>query len=94
MERVFKFEEPDTCPICKTEHSISAYDINNKNIHFTLCLSSGEKDFRPKNIQKLYCNHCRQSFFPEWHDNIPYAGIDKNIDIFLDNFEYYKSVDP
>ena len=94
MEKPFRFEDPDKCPVCKSEHSIEAFNNRGKRIYFTTCLVSGETDFRKKNIQVLECNHCRKSFFPEWHNNIPYPGIDGNIDIFLDNFKFYKSVDP
>lgn len=97
MEKVkpFYFDRADTCPKCKCKRSIEAYTNYNTPIHLTLYLDkNNDDDLKTKYIHYMKCRNCGTEFYPEWHNNIPYAVIDSNLDLFLDTFDLYKNVDP
>lgn len=93
MNKPFFFERADTCPICKSEKSIEAFNNYNKPINLSYHIDNND-DLKGKYIYYLKCNKCKNIFFPIWYDNLPYAATDSSIETYLKMFKIYKNVDP
>lgn len=93
MEKVFKFDRADTCPICKSERSIEAYMRNGNPVHLSLAIDR-HKDISTLDITYMKCKNCGMEFFPAWlecMDGYPTPMLDTMITQFMNSYkESYK----
>ena len=95
MNKPFIFERADTCPLCKSERSIEAYNKYDKPMRLSNRIDCNQtEELRSMTIKYMRCSRCREVFFPTWHGQTPYACIDNTLEDFMSSFSAYKKVDP
>ena len=70
MIKPFTYDREDTCPQCKSERSIEAYDYNGNPLKLSLSIDRGVP-IKQKNISYLKCKNCKAEFFPNWVTEYP-----------------------
>lgn len=89
------FIRADTCPVCDSKRSVDAYTNFDKPVGLTKYLDTkSSEDLKKRFIYYMECSKCHKRFFPIWIGNIPYASVDRDIDLFLSIYSQYKTVDP
>ena len=90
VEKIFKFDRADTCPICRSDRSIEAYLRNGNPIHLSLAIDRG-KDVSQLDIVYMKCKNCGREFFPAWLNGYPTPMVDTMIEHFMNSYrESYK----
>lgn len=95
MEKPITFERADTCPLCRAERCVEAYNKYNAPMRLSNRIDCNQtEELRMMSVQYLKCSKCHKVFFPVWHGDTPYACLDSALEDFMSSFSAYKKVDP
>ena len=87
MIKPFTFDREDTCPSCKSERSIEAYDYNDRSLRLTLSIDTN-RSIKYRNIKYLKCRKCGKRFFPKWNTEYPTPMSEDSFELFMNGYKY------
>lgn len=79
----FSYDREDTCPECRTERAIEAYDHNNNQLKLSLSI---DNNVPIKNVSYLKCKKCKKEFFPNWITDYPTPMTDQSFELFMGGY--------
>lgn len=90
MIRPIQYERADTCPNCRQERSLEAYNIYGDSVQFSYAIDT-HKDLTDRKVKYLKCKGCGAQFPPRWIEDQLFPMTKHSYTEFMDRYkESYK----
>lgn len=85
MINPIQYDREDTCPSCRNERSLEAYDVNNQSLKLSLSIDR-KRDMSNINVAYLQCKSCKKRFFPKWISKYPSPMSNDDYVLFINGY--------
>lgn len=91
--RPMTFQRLDTCPVCRKEKAIDAYNSFKKGMGYSSAIDLNiDMEKWGIDISYFRCHACGRTFFPRWQDGKVMPMEDLNQEDFMKLYMYNKKM--